>query len=185
MPTWPTYGSNFSSGTTEAIGILVEAYNDLEIGLQFILLSFMRGKIWRNHVVTEHMSSTAVVEAIRAYLMEHPKRSKVLAPVEFALNAFETCRVNRNNIIHFGMAWRKPGQRISRVMRVKLRAGRFMFMRTLKVSDVRGVADDCHALKLYMDYLSVELDKCFSRKPFMEPERPEAPKLLAWQRRPY
>ena len=71
------------------------------------------------------------------------------------------------------------------LMRVKLRAGRQRLMRTIKPVDVRAVADSCHALKLYMDNLSVSIDEVLKRKPFKEPQRPPAPKPLAWVKEPY
>lgn len=70
-------------------------------------------------------------------------------------------------------------------MRVKLRSGRFSFQRTLKVSDVRRVADDCHAIKSYFGDLSVALESHLGRKRFKEPDRPTAPKVLDWLKAPY
>lgn len=182
---WPPYGSNFSAGTTDAIGVLVETFNDCEQALRFILLSFMRGRIWHNYMVVEQMSSIAVIEAIHGYLVQSQHRKRIEDAVQFSIKSFEACRANRNNIIHFGMAWRDPGAHKTRLMRVKLRSGRQMFTRTLRVGDVRAVADACHALKLYMDELSVSLTDHFKRKPFKEPRRPQQAKLLSWAKQPY
>jgi hypothetical protein len=182
---WPPYGSNFSSGTTDAIGILVETYNDCERALQFILLSFMRGDIWHNFLVVEHMSSTAVIEAIRGYLMEAKEKKNIQDAVEFSVKSFEICRANRNSIIHFGTAWRDSGKHKTRLMRVKLRSGRQSLTRVLKVGDVRAVADASQELKIYMDNLSVSLDEHFKRKKFKEHPRPKPAKLLAWNKAPY
>jgi len=182
---WPPYGSNFSSGTTDAIGVLVETFNDCESALHFILLVFMRGDISRNLVVVEQMSSTAVIEAVQAYLAESQHRKKVEDSVRFVLKSFETCRANRNSIIHFGMAWRAAGARKTRLVRVKLRSGRQRFMRDLKVGDVRGVADACHELKVYMDDLSVALENHFRGRRFIDAHRPRPAKLLPWTKKPY
>jgi hypothetical protein len=106
---WPAYGSNFSRGTTDAIGVLVETFNDCEQALRFILLSFMRGKLWNNHIVVEQMASTAaVIEAIHGYMAESPHRKRLEDSVNFSIRSFEVCRANRNSMIHFGMAWRSP-----------------------------------------------------------------------------
>src|SRR5258708_32595547 len=96
---WPTYGSNFSKGTTDAIGVLVETFNDCEQALCFILLSFMRGKQWNNYLVVEQMSSTAVIEAIHGYLAECSYRKRLEEAVNFSIKSFEICRANRNSII--------------------------------------------------------------------------------------
>jgi hypothetical protein len=182
---WPAYGSNFSKGTTDAIGILVEMFNDCELALGYILLSFMKGKIWHNHLVVEQMGSTAVIDAIQGYLAESPHRKKLEEAVIFSIRSFEVCRANRNSIIHFGMAWRKERGYVTKLMRVKLRAGRQRLMRTIKPGDVRTVADSCHALKIYMDNLSVSIDDVLKRKPFKEPQRPPSPKALSWVKEPY
>jgi hypothetical protein len=185
MLRWPAYGSNFSRGTTDAIGVLVETFNDCEQALCYILLSFMRGKLWHNHLVVEQMGSTAVIEAIHGYMAESPYRKRLEESVSFSIRSFEICRANRNSIIHFGMAWRAPRGYATKLMRVKLRAGRQRLMRTIKPADVRAVADSCHALKLYMDNLSVSIDEVLKRKPFKEPLRPPAPKALAWVKEQY
>ncbi|PSO33419.1 hypothetical protein [Bradyrhizobium sp. MOS002] len=182
---WPPYGSNFSSGTTDAIGVLVESFNDCECALRFILLVFMRGNILRNLVVVEQMSSTAVVEGIQAYLAESHHRKKIEDAVKFALKSFETCRANRNSIVHFGMAWRDAGARKTRLLRVKLRSGRQRFTRDLKVGDVRGVADACHDLMVYLDDLSVALGDHLRGKRFIDAQRPHAATLLPWTKKPY
>jgi hypothetical protein len=181
---WPPYGSNFSSGTTDAIGVLTETFNDCEQALRFVLLIFMGGDIWRNLVVVEQMSSTAVVEAIRAYLAQSEHRKQIEDAVQFAVKSFETCRTNRNSIIHFGMAWRDVGARKTRLMRRKLRSGPQRLTRDLKVEDVRGVADACHAVKVYMDDLSVALDDHFGGKRFIDSKRPQQSKLLSWNKQP-
>lgn len=185
MPSWPAYGSNFSRGTTDAIGVLVETFNDCEQALSFILLSFMRGKLWDNYMVVEHMNSTAVIEAIQGYLAESRYRKRLEGAVNFSIRSFEVCRANRNSIIHFGMAWRTPRGYATKLIRIKLRAGRRRLMRTIKPADVRAVADTCHELKLYMDNLSVSIDDVLKRKAFKEPKRPLAPKPLAWVKEPY
>jgi hypothetical protein len=182
---WPPYGSNFSSGTTDAIGVLVETFNDCEQALRFILLAFMRGDIWHNYLVVEQMSSTAVVEAIQGYSAESKHRKQVEDFVQFAIKSFEACQANRNSIIHFGMAWRDAGARKTLLVRVKLRSGRQRLTRDLKVGDVRGVADACHALKLYMDNLTVALEDHFGGKRFNNPQRPQPAKLLPWTKKPY
>jgi len=81
------------------------------------------------------------------------------------------------------MAWREEGARVSKVLRVKLRAGRQAYHRTLKAPTF--VADDCHAVKLYMDHLSVAIDELLAGKSFKEPSRPTLPKQLVWQKRVY
>lgn len=177
---WPPYGSNFSSGVTDAIGILVETFNDCETALRFILLSFMRGKIWHNYMVVEQMSSTAVVEAILGYLIELKYRRRLEVAIRFSIKSFEACRVNRNSIIHFGIAWRIPRGHKTRLVRTKLKAGRYLHIRHIKAGDVRRVADACHELKIYMDNLSVAMDELFRGKPFKEPERPKPVELLEW-----
>lgn len=163
----------------------METFNDCEQALRFILLSFMGGDIWHNHLVVEQMSSTAVAEAIQGYLAESKHRKQAEDAVKFAIKSFETCRTNRNSIIHFGMAWRDSGARKTRLMRVKLRSGRQRYTRDLKVGDVRSVADACHALKIYMDDLSVALEDHFGGKPFTGPQRPPSAKLLSWTKNPY
>ena len=180
--TWPSYGSNFSSGTTDAIGVLVETFNDLEMALRFVLLAFMDGHWQKNLIVVEQMSSISIVDSIKAYF-GLSKRKVILAPaIEFGMKAFETCRVNRNNIVHFGMATRKEGAKVTRLIRRRFKGGQFAFSRQLKVGDVRRIADECHALKVYLDTLSVAVD---SRGKFIEPERPAAPKVLDFERRAY
>jgi hypothetical protein len=62
--------------------VLVETFNDCEQALCYILLSFMRGKLWHNHLVVEQMGSTAVIEAIHGYMAESPYRKRLLALVE-------------------------------------------------------------------------------------------------------
>jgi hypothetical protein len=182
---WPPYGSNFTAGATDAIGILVETYNDLEMALQFILLTLMRGDVLMNMVVTEQMSSLAIIEAIKAYVAKSPKQRLIQASIDFAISSFETCRTNRNSIVHFRMAWRHPAGRKTYVMRVKARGGRFSLTRTLKVTDIRRIADDCHALRVYLDDLSVALDTSFNEKAYIEPKRPNKSEVLAWAKAPY
>lgn len=106
MATWPPYGSNFSSGTTDAIGVLVETYNDLEIALQFILLTFMRGDWLSNHIVVEQMSSTAVVEAIKAYLMASKKKKDASAGNGFRTQLFRglPSKSKQHRAFWYGMA---------------------------------------------------------------------------------
>ena len=183
---WPHYGSNFSSGTTDAIGILVEQFNDLEMALSFVLLMFMRGDVLSNKIVTEHLSSLATIEAIKSYLGAPGHKDGVKAATTFAIDSFETCRVNRNSIIHFQLAWREKNSRITRLMRVRAKNGRFAYHATLKVGDVRRVADDCHSLRRYLDELTTALHGAFhTANAFAESARPNKPKALSWAKKPY
>jgi hypothetical protein len=145
----------------------------------------MRGDVLMNMVVTEQMSSLAIIEAIKAYVAKSPKQRLIQASIDFAISSFETCRTNRNSIVHFRMAWRHPAGRKTYVMRVKARGGRFSLTRTLKVTDIRRIADDCHALRVYLDDLSVALDTSFNEKAYIEPKRPNKSEVLAWAKAPY
>jgi hypothetical protein len=158
----------------------VETFNDCEHAVRFILLVFMDGDVSHNHVVVEQMSSTAIIEAIHAYLADCEHRKEIEDAVQFAIKSFETCRTNRNSIVHFGMAWRDVGAHKTRLIRVKLRSGRQRLTRTLKVGDVRSVADACHALKVYIDDLSIALEDHFGGARFVCPQRPQQAKLLPW-----
>jgi hypothetical protein len=154
MASWPPYGTMLSSGMTDALGVIVETFNDLEASLEHLLLIFMESDMLTNLSITNETSSAAKVHAILSLMSLKQGKEEFGEAVNFALKSFETCRVNRNNVVHFRFAWRKERSRKTDLYRMRARGSRISYTVTLKVSDLRRIADECHSLVEYFDELT-------------------------------
>jgi hypothetical protein len=181
---WPSYSGALTPNMAKTVGVIVEQWNSLEGVIESLLLTYLDPDIVLGHIVTNELGNVPMVNAIKTYVHAFEKRPEIVAEIEFLLRAFDVCRINRNNIIHFRQAWRKDKGRKTHLLRFRARGQRVSFRAIVGVKELRSIADEMHALYRYGDELSVAIHKPYLKRPrkFKGLARPPMPKSLNWEK---
>jgi hypothetical protein len=159
-----------------ALGVVTLHWNECESWL-LTLLNQLIDMEWKEFwALFSQLGDVAISERIRSVLKIRQFSPALIARIENALQVYENCRLNRNQLTHFAVK-REARQLILRRKSKKPDDDRTdPFLNEL--SDIRRVADEIIECSTYLSHIVVTIDAFGPQTRHPWPEKRDVPTLL-------
>jgi|HubBroStandDraft_3_1064219.scaffolds.fasta_scaffold133589_1 hypothetical protein len=173
---WIAKNSPLSPERLHAIGVVNVRWNDCEFWLLLLLCSVSkipRREIW---AMAHDLGDIAMCKKIRTFTLFRGYRDHGRALIENALDVYDLCRQNRNNIVHAWVRASGSDPTLSRKSKKPDDPEASPFPSDL--GDIRRVAEDVGELQTRLWLLCCMIDDGELAKPLTSPEKLLEPELL-------
>jgi hypothetical protein len=171
---WIYKNSPLAPEKLHAIGYIVTIWNTCEHYVETLFSVVAATPHNIGHAITHDLGSVKLFDTILVIAHEQKFEPDLVALLEHAKKLYEACRLNRNQVCHFGICGTPEGNRMAR------RKGPALDAPLLpdSIEDIRRVGDEIKGLLTFLQEVVRHLVQRQQGQPTPSPDRPSLPRAL-------
>lgn len=143
---WISQHSPLASEKLHAIGYIVTIWNSCEYWAEILFMTVAGTPAHVGHAITHNLGSTTLFNAIIDVARERRMGPDLIGLLQHTETLYEACRLNRNQVCHFGICGTAEGNRMARRKGPKFDA----LLLPDGIESIRRIAEDIATLLTFL-----------------------------------